>query len=89
MQGLLVDPNMPVTPEIPEIPQQPQMPPMGQMGGGMPPMGGQPPMPTGDELMQQGGMPQPQMGNMPTMNGMVSNVDDLAAIEQAGLLPTM
>lgn len=50
MQGLLVDPNIPVTPTIPEpMPQQPQM----------PPMGGQP-MPTGDQLMQQGGMPMPQ-----------------------------
>ena len=50
MQGLLVDPNIPVTPTIPEpMPQQPQM----------PPMGGQP-MPGGDQLMQQGGMPMPQ-----------------------------
>ena len=50
MQGLLVDPNIPVTPTIPEpMPQQPQM----------PPMGGQP-MPAGGQLMQQGGMPMPQ-----------------------------
>ena len=51
MQGLLVDPNMPITPEIPEAPQQPQMPPM---AGGMPPMG--------DQLMSQGGLPMPEMG---------------------------
>ncbi len=59
MAGLLVDPNMPVTPEIPELPPQPPM------GAGMPPMGGQPPMPTGDALMAQGGMPQPPMGGAP------------------------
>ena len=83
MAGLLVDPNMPITPEIPETPQQPQM-------GGMPPMGGQPPMPTGADLMAQGGMPAPAMGGqMPTLDGMVSNVDELAAIEQAGMLPQM
>lgn len=77
MAGLLVDPNMPITPEIPEVPQQPQM-----------PMGGQPPMPTGAGLMAQGGMPAPAMGGqMPTLDGMVSNVDELAAIEQAGMLP--
>lgn len=63
MQGLLVDPNMPITPEIPEAPQQPQMPPM---AGGMPPMGGQQPMPTGDQLMAQGGLPMQGMdGGMP------------------------
>lgn len=63
MQGLLVDPNIPVTPNVPEAPQQPQMPPM---AGGMPPMGGQQPMPTGDQLMAQGGLPMPQMsGGMP------------------------
>ena len=52
MQGLLVDPNMPITPEIPEAPQQPQM----------PPMVGQQPMPTGDQLMAQGGLPMQGMG---------------------------
>ena len=52
MQGLLVDPNMPITPEIPEVPQQPQM----------PPMVGQQPMPTGDQLMAQGGLPMQGMG---------------------------
>ena len=78
MAGLLVDPTIPVTPEVPEVPQQPQM----------PPMGGQPPMPTGADLMAQGGMPTPGMGGgMPTLDGMVSNVDELAAIEQAGMLP--
>lgn len=55
MQGLLVDPNMPVTPEIPEpAPQQPQMPPMGAQ---------MPPMPA-DQMMQQGGMPQGQPAQM-------------------------
>ena len=65
MQGLLVDPNIPVTPDVPEIPQQPQMPPM---AGGMPPMGAQPPMPTGDQLMAQGGLPMPEMGGGMPMN---------------------
>ena len=78
MAGLLVDPNMPVTPEIPEVPQQPQDP-MAAMG--MPPMGGQPPMPTGAELMAQGGMPMPQQmgGGMPmdTQNA-IPTVDETA-----------
>ena len=60
MQGLLVDPNIPVTPNVPEVPQQPQMPPM---AGGMPPMGGQQPMPTGEQLMAQGGLPMQGMGS--------------------------
>ena len=52
MQGLLLDPNTPVTPEIPEpAPQQPQMPPMGAQ------------MPA-DQMMQQGGMPQGQPAQM-------------------------
>lgn len=50
MQGLLVNPDEPVTPEIPEpMPQQPQMPPMGDPNA----MQGQAPM-----------MPQPQGGMM-------------------------
>lgn len=66
MQGLLNDPNMPVTPEVPEV-QQPS-----PMAGGMPPMGGQPMPPqaqpaggimgeasAGDQLMNQQ-MSQPQ-----------------------------
>ena len=58
MQGLLLDPNQPITPEVPEV-QQPSpmagdpnaMPPQ----GGMPPAGGMPP---------QGGMSQPEGGMM-------------------------
>ena len=74
MQGLLVDPNIPVTPEIPEIPQQPQM------AGSMPPMGGQQPMPTGDQLMAQGGLPMPPMGGgMPMdVQGAVPPVEQMA-----------
>lgn len=58
MQGLLLDPNTPVTPEIPQPAQQPQMPPMGAQ---MPPM-------SADQMMQQGGLPQgqpDQMGGAP------------------------
>lgn len=74
MQGLLVDPSMPVTPEIPEpMPDE-----MAQ--GGM-----QPPMPTGEQLMAQGGMPAPQQmgGGMPAdMQMGVPNIDQSAAIDQ-------
>ena len=48
-QGILVDPNMPITPEPPELP--PPMPPQGMPGMPMP--GGMPPMPP------QGGAPMP------------------------------
>ena len=52
MQGLLLDPNQPITPEAPEV-QQPT--PMAGDPNAMPPQGGMPPA---------GGMPQPEGGMM-------------------------
>lgn len=65
MQGLLVDPNMPITPQVPEVP--PQMPmqgaPMGQPQGGMMGSGSQ-----GEMLMDQQ-MTQPAPAPMPMQQG--------------------
>lgn len=63
MQGLLLDPNTPITPEIPE--PQPQQPPM--MGGA------QQPMPMGGEQMLQQQMPQ----GAPMQGGMASAIPDI------------
>lgn len=52
MQGLLLDPDQPITPEVPEV-QQPT--PMAGDPNAMPPQGGMPPA---------GGMPQPEGGMM-------------------------
>jgi len=78
MAGLLVDPNMPVTPDVPEVPQQPQMP------VGMPPMGGQPPMPTGEQLMAQGGMPAPQQMGGDMAMGIQNAVPPVEQMAQPG-----
>lgn len=51
MQGLLLDPNMPITPEVPEVAQP--MP----MAGEMPPSGGMPPMPQPEGGMMGAGSP--------------------------------
>lgn len=79
MQGLLLDPNMPITPEIPEVAQP--MPMAGDpnaMQGQMPPeMGGMPPM-------------QPQGGMMGDMSAGEQLMDQQMPTEQApGMMPNM
>ena len=59
MQGLLVDPSMPVTPEVPEpMPQEPQQPDMQgaeqAMPQGMPMEGQMPPQDMGSAAPQDG-----------------------------------
>lgn len=79
MQGLLLDPNAPITPDVPELPAQtpmaPQGMPMAQPAGGL--MGGQS---MGDQLMQQQmpsqGMSMPQ-GMVESAN-VVQPVDNMA-----------
>lgn len=78
MQGLLLDPNMPITPEVPEVPQgapmgQPMAPDMGQAPmqpqGGM--MGGAAP---GEQLMDQQmaqPAPSPEMQNGSVLSGLL------------------
>ena len=80
MQGILVDPNIPVTPEIPEPQQPPMAPPM------QPPMGGQELMQggPGQEMMQPQGAPM-QGGQMPTMEGAVPQIDQQQMAEQSAL----
>ena len=77
MQGLLVEPNVPITPEVPQPqPQQPAPAPM--------PMGGQ-------ELMQQGPgqqmmAPVPEMGGqMPTMGSAIPEIDQQQMAQQSAL----
>ena len=78
MQGLLVDPNMPVTPQVPEPLPQPQMPPqlppeamMGQGQPQMPPMGAQ-------EAPQ--GAPAPMMDMAQGPEPMGQNMQNMASI---------
>lgn len=62
-QGILVDPNMPITPEPPEVPppmpQPPMMPPQGMPQNGAP----IPPMPDAGAMPPQGEAPVPQVPN--------------------------
>ena len=74
MQGLLVDPNMPITPEVPEPQPQQQ-----GMNPSMPPM----PM-SGEQLMQQQ-QPAPMQGQMPTMESAVPEIDQQQMTEQSML----
>jgi len=74
MQGLLVDPNMPITPEVPEPQPQQQ-----GMNPSMPPM----PM-AGEQLMQQQ-QPAPMQGQMPTMESAVPEIDQQQMTEQSML----
>jgi hypothetical protein len=75
MQGLLVDPNMPVTPQVPELP--PQMPQQMPMQGGMPPQGAPMEQPQGGmmgagspgEMLMDQQMAQPAPGPMPMQPG--------------------
>jgi len=75
MQGLLVDPNMPVTPQVPELP--PQMPQQMPMQGGMPPQGAPMGQPQGGmmgagspgEMLMDQQMAQPAPGPMPMQPG--------------------
>ena len=74
MQGLLVDPNMPITPEVPE--------PQPQQQGINPSM---PPMPmAGEQLMQQQ-QPAPMQGQMPTMESAVPEIEQQQMTEQSML----
>jgi hypothetical protein len=82
MQGLLMDPNMPVTPEVPEV-QQPM--PMAGDPNAMPPQGPEamPPMPqpqggmmgdasAGEQLMAQQMPTQPEgMGDASALGGLL------------------
>lgn len=74
MQGLLVDPNMPITPEVPEPqPQQQSMNPS------------MPPMPMGGEQLMQQQQPAPMQGQMPTMESAVPEIDQQQMTEQSML----
>lgn len=80
MQGLLVDPNMPVTPEVPEPmpqpPMQPQLPPEAMMGQGqpqMPPMGAQQaPQGAPAPMMDMAQGPEPIGQNMQNMSSIIA-----------------
>ena len=74
MQGLLVDPNMPITPEVPE--------PQPQQQGMNPSM---PPMPMGGEQLMQQQQPAPMQGQMPTMESAVPEIDQQQMTEQSML----
>ena len=74
MQGLLVDPNAPITPEVPEPQPQQQ-----GMNPSMPPM----PM-AGEQLMQQQ-QPAPMQGQMPTMESAVPEIEQQQMTEQSML----
>lgn len=74
MQGLLVDPNMPITPEVPEPQPQQQV-----MNPSMPPM------PMGGEQLMQQQQPAPMQGQMPTMESAVPEIDQQQMTEQSML----
>lgn len=74
MQGLLVDPNMPITPEVPEPQPQQQV-----MNPNMPPM------PMGGEQLMQQQQPAPMQGQMPTMESAVPEIDQQQMTEQSML----
>lgn len=76
-QGLLVDPNLPITPEPPALPQQPPM------MGGMPPMGNQG-MPT-DQQMMNGQPAVPNVQGVPQQSSPMP-VQNVQAPQDAGVL---